>query len=268
MPVITKISVQKKNQNRYNIFLDNIYAFAVDEDVLIKHHLIKGKELSEHDITRIQHEDEIRKAYHSAIQFLSYRMRSSLEIRAHLQKKEWPDTIIGVVLKELTDRKYIDDFEFAKAYVRTYANSGKKGPLVLKRELMNKGVAEEKIVKALSEYNKEQQIADAINLGNKYANQNKKLSERMLKQKLEYTLSTKGFPPEVIQAAMEDIHYEKGEVLEWETLKAEAEKVKRRYKKYSGFEYRQRMQQALFRKGYTIGLINRFLEEDGASEHE
>ncbi|RWR11215.1 recombination regulator RecX [Siminovitchia fortis] len=262
MPVITKIAVQKKNQSRYNIFLDHVYAFAVDEDILIKYQLTKGKELSEQDLTRVQHEDEIRKAYHSAIQFLSYRMRSALEIRAHLQKKEWPDSIIDVVLQELTIQKYIDDLEFAKAYVRTYANSGKKGPLVLRRELANKGVPEIKINEALAEYNKEKQVADAIRLGNKYAAQNKKLSERMLKQKLEYTLSTKGFPPEIILAAMDGINYEKDESLEWETLKAEAEKMKRRYKKYTGYEYRRRMQQALFRKGFTIELINRFMDED------
>ncbi len=266
MPVITKISVQKKNQSRYNIFLDHVYAFAVDEDILIKYHLTKGKELLEQDLIKVQHEDEIRKAYHLAIQFLSYRMRSALEIRTHLQRKEYADSIIDVVLNELSAQKYIDDLEFAKAYVRTYANSGKKGPLVLKRELTGKGVAERKINEALVEYNKEKQMKDAIHLGNKFAAQNKKLSERMLKQKLEYTLSTKGFPPEIIQAAMGGIDYEIDEEFEWEILKKEAEKMKRRYNKYTGYEYRQRMQQALFRKGYSMDMISRFIEDDAAED--
>ncbi|MBD8006675.1 recombination regulator RecX [Bacillus norwichensis] len=266
MPIITKISVQKKNQSRYNIFLDNVYAFAVDEDILIKYHLTKGKELLEQDLFKVQYEDEIRKAYHLAIQFLSYRMRSALEIRTHLQKKEYLDSIIDVVLKELATQKYIDDLEFAKAYVRTYANSGKKGPLVLKRELVGKGITEGKINEALAEYNKEKQITDAIHLGNKFAAQNKKLSERMLKQKLEYTLSIKGFPSEIIQAAMGGIEYEVDEELEWEALRTEAEKMKRRYNKYIGYEYRQRMQQALFRKGYSMDMISRFLENDAAKD--
>lgn len=268
MPIITKISVQKKNQSRYNIFLDHVYAFAVDEDTLIKHHLIKGKKLSDQDLTKVQYEDEIRKAYHSALQFLSYRMRSGLEIRAYLKKKEWAEAIIDVVLQELTSRKYINDLEFAKAYVRTYANSGKKGPLVLKRELEQKGITEQKIIEALMEYNKEKQIMDAIQLGNKYTAQNKKHSERMLKQKLQQLLSTKGFPSVIVQAAMEAIEFEKDEEMEWETLKTEAEKAKRRNKKYIGYEYRQRMQQVLFRKGFPIDLINRFLEEDEAPNDE
>src|SRR5690606_29642922 len=134
--------------------------------------------------------------------------------------------------------------------------------------LANKGIADEKINEALTEYNKGQQVSDAIQLGNKYAAQNKKHSERMLKQKIEYTLSTKGFPPEIIQAAMEAIEYEKSEELEWEAIRKEGEKAKRRYKKYSGHEYRQRLQQALFRKGFAMDLINRFIEEDEISEQE
>lgn len=46
MPVITKITAQKKLKDRYNIFTDagdgEKYAFSVDEDVLIKHQLKKG----------------------------------------------------------------------------------------------------------------------------------------------------------------------------------------------------------------------------------
>ena len=49
MPIITKITTQKKNKERYNIFMDEgkgeQYAFSVDEAVLIKYQLKKGMEL-------------------------------------------------------------------------------------------------------------------------------------------------------------------------------------------------------------------------------
>ncbi|MFD1708292.1 recombination regulator RecX [Siminovitchia sediminis] len=262
MPVLTKITVQKKNQSRYNLFIDGSYAFAVDEDVLIKYHLVKGKELSELDIVKIRHEDQVRKAYNAAIQFLSFRMRSASEIQSYLQRKDWDPSIIKVVIGELEKQQYINDLEFAKAFVRTYANSGKKGPLVLKQELQKKGVSGEHIIHAVKEYPEEKQIEDAIRLGNKYAEQNQKLSERMLKQKLEYMLATKGFPPHIVQSAMEAVDYEKGEEFEWETLCKEAEKAKRRYKKYTGYEYKQRIQQALYRKGFTSHLIKRYIGQD------
>lgn len=43
MPFITKISTQKKNTERFNIFLDEKYAFSVDADVLVRFDLKKGK---------------------------------------------------------------------------------------------------------------------------------------------------------------------------------------------------------------------------------
>ncbi len=42
MPNITKITTQKKRKDRYNIFVDEKYAFSVDEEVLLKFHLKKG----------------------------------------------------------------------------------------------------------------------------------------------------------------------------------------------------------------------------------
>lgn len=57
MPFITKISTQKKNTERFNIFLDDKYAFSVDADVLVKFELKKGKELDDLDIIEIQYGD-------------------------------------------------------------------------------------------------------------------------------------------------------------------------------------------------------------------
>ena len=42
LATITKISIQKKAVDRYNIFLDDNYAFSVTEDILIKFNLRKG----------------------------------------------------------------------------------------------------------------------------------------------------------------------------------------------------------------------------------
>ena len=75
MPVITKITVQKKQTDRYNIFTDDghgeKYAFSVDEDVLIKYQLKKGMELDEFAVTEIFFQDDIRKAYQPSSSILS-----------------------------------------------------------------------------------------------------------------------------------------------------------------------------------------------------
>lgn len=67
MPFITKISTQKKNTERFNIFLDDKYAFSVDADVLVKFELKKGKELDDLDIIEIQYGDEVKKGFNRAL---------------------------------------------------------------------------------------------------------------------------------------------------------------------------------------------------------
>ena len=76
-------------------------------------------------------------------------------------------------------------------------------------------------------------------------------SERFLKQRVEQTLMTKGFPFPIISIAMEEIVYEKDDEEKWQTLVVEGERAQRRYRKYTGYDYERRMKQALFGKGFS-----------------
>ena len=73
MAVITKITAQKKRLDRYNIFIAEKYAFSVDEEVLIKFDLKRGKELDEFDLADIQIQDDIQKAFTQSLHYLSHR---------------------------------------------------------------------------------------------------------------------------------------------------------------------------------------------------
>ncbi|GIN57855.1 recombination regulator RecX [Lederbergia ruris] len=261
MAIITKIAAQKKRADRYNLYLDEQYAFSVDEAILIRYGLVKGKELADYEVVQLQYEDEIRKAYNDAIHYLSFRMRSEGEIKEHLAKKDWNVQVIEQVMQKLHEHHYVDDLEFAKAYVRTQINTGKKGPYNIKQELLQKDISDSYIEEALTLYKKEDQIEHAIQLGNKYAAKNKKLAEKILKQKLEQYLQTKGFSFTIISIAIEEIEYEKEAEEEWDSLLKHGEKAQRKYQHLEGFEYRQKMKQALFRKGFELDMIDRFLDE-------
>ena len=59
----------KNNPERYNIYLNEEYAFPVDEAILIQFGLTRGKVLEEFDIQEIAYEDEIRKAFNKGLNF-------------------------------------------------------------------------------------------------------------------------------------------------------------------------------------------------------
>ncbi|MED1204982.1 recombination regulator RecX [Heyndrickxia acidicola] len=262
MPIITKISAQKTNTERFNLFIDEKYAFSVDADVLARFQLSKGKELSALDLTEIEYQDDIRKGVNSAIQFLSFRMRSEKEVRDYLKKSELDEAIIQEVIHKLFKRNYLNDLEFAKAYVRTQMNTAKKGPVILKQELQAKGINVHEIELALEEYSNELQVENAMALAVKTIKQNRKLAEKMVQQKMEQVLVRKGFMHHTINIVLEEAAYEKGEDEQWEAIMEQGRKAHRRFQKFEGFEYAQKMKQALYRKGFPIELIERFIEEN------
>jgi len=138
----------------------------------------------------------------------------------------------------------------------------KKGPLNIRQELRQKGIKDSFIEQSMDEYSSEKQIEHAIQLGDKIARQNNNLSETFLKQKIEQFLLTKGFPFNIISIAIDEIDYEKDDDDEWNALQIQGEKVHRRYKNFTGFEYKQKMKQALYRKGFAIELIERYLNDN------
>lgn len=265
MAIITKITVQKKNKDRYNIFLDNgkgeEYAFSVDEDVLIKNNLKKGMELDEFFLTEVNYQDDIRKAYNQAIHYLSRMMRTESQVRVFLREKEVDDPIIQEVIHKLYEYRFLNDEEYAYSYVRTQMNTTDKGTELIKRELKEKGIQDGIISKALKEYPLAKQVETATILCEKTIQKNKRDSERILKQKLEQTLVRKGFSFDVISMALEEVELSKEQDEEMDALIFQGEKAHKKYSKYSGFEYEQKMKQALFRKGFDLDLIERFLNE-------
>lgn len=265
MAIITKITTQKQSIERFNIYLDDgqgeKYAFSVDQDILIKYNLQKGKEIDELDIQELQYGDLSKKAYNKALEFLSYRMRSIKEVAEHLTKKEFTDTIIQDVIYKLKEYNYVDDLEFATAYVRTQKQTNGKGPSVLKRELIGKGINPDLIEQALLEYKDDDQLQEATRHAEKLLKKNNKISTVQLKQKIEQHLIRKGFPYDIISKVLDEVQYEQDESEEWTALVKHAEKAQRKYQNEDPYQYKVKMKQFLYRKGFSIELIEKFLEE-------
>ncbi|CAM3852745.1 recombination regulator RecX [Mesobacillus zeae] len=264
MPIIAKISVQKHNKERYSIFTDSgkgeEYAFSVDEDVLIKHGLKKGMELDDLSLTEILFHDDIRKTYNQAIQYLSHRMRSEKEVRAHLQKKEIAEPVINEAIHRLYQFDFLNDREFATAYLRTQVNTSDKGPSLIRQELKEKGIAGALIDETMAEYAIDAQIEKAIKIGSKFAVKNVRDSSRILKQKLEQLLLRKGYPFSIISIALEEVVVEKQDNAEMEALSYQGEKLRKKHSKLLGYEFRRKIKQGLYQKGFPIDLIDRYLD--------
>jgi regulatory protein len=72
----------------------------------------------------------------------------------------------------------------------------------------------------------------------------------------------KGFSYDVISIVKEELMYENNEDEEWNSLVLQAEKLKRKYAKGAQAQYKMKMKQALYRKGFSIEIIDRYLNEE------
>lgn len=262
MPLISKIEQQKKNKNRFNIYLKEEgqaekYGFSVDDDLLVRMQLSKGMEIDELSIMEIQYRDHIQKAFQSAINYLSYRIRSEYEVVSYLTEKEWEQAVIDEVMHKLRDYKYVNDEEYAKAYVRTQINVSKKGPNVIQTELINKGISEKDQQTALSQYTDDLQQKNAEEWASKTLNKSKG-SIKEAKQKSIQFIVRKGFSMNLAKSATEKIAVDDKDA-EWESLIKIGSKFHRKYARQEDLTYNQKMRMALFRKGFDMDLINRFL---------
>jgi regulatory protein len=264
MGIITSIAVQPNSHERFRITIQKengeIDVITVDQDVLLQFRLKKGMEINENSLQEIVYADQVKKTYHHALYFLSHRMRSEREVIDHLRKKGAADDVIAQVLDKLRKNKYIDDREFAFAYVRTQKQTTAKGPYVIRKELEKLGIAEEWIEQSLAVYSFTEQVETARSLYEKAKKQRAKQSLRQWKYQIEQLLYRKGFPQEVIDQVLSSERDEKEEQ-EWEALQYQGRKAHRRYEKYDSPLYEQKMKQALYRKGFPLEMIERFLSE-------
>ena len=185
MNVITKIGRQKNNPERYNIYLDEKFAFAVDEGTLIKFSLMKGKTLEQFDIDEIVYDDEIAKAFNRALNYLSYQMRSEQEVRKKLLAAEHGVAVVEEAIRKLEKLGFLNDETYSKALLETKKRTAKKGPRAIQQDLMKKGIDKSLQQEVLKQYSYEDQIQNAKDLAEKLVRIGDKQTPAQVKQKIQ-----------------------------------------------------------------------------------
>ena len=140
MATITIIEVQKRNKERANIYLDGEYAFSLTLIEAAK--LRKGQTLSEAEIGALQAADQTTRAIDQAVRFLAYRPRSIAEVRQNLTQKKFPEPAIESAIARLEELGYLDNMAFARYWLENRQTFKPRGPMALRYELRQKGVAD------------------------------------------------------------------------------------------------------------------------------
>jgi regulatory protein len=162
--IITLVEKQKRGKHRYNIFLNEEYAFSVHEDILIKHRLVKGESVHLQELEKIIQDEEQNNAYIKAIRIIGRRPHSSSELKRKLKESGYEPSIIDWVIEKLASQNYLNDKEFAKMWTDSRIISQKKGRNLVRQELQQKGIDKEFVKHAMENINPEDEIAGAMKI--------------------------------------------------------------------------------------------------------
>lgn len=258
MKTIEKISRQKEF---YLLHFNDETKLLVSEDQLVTHRLLKGQEVSDELYEKLQEDLQQQLGLNLAYGYLSYGLKTELEIFRYLKEKEIAIADRKKIIEKLKELDLINDLFYGKSYVRTQMNLSDKGPLVLKDKLREKGLKPEEIQEALREFSPDKILENAKKLGVSYWKKQQRVAYQKRIQKLKQHLLQKGFPKDVISEVLETLPLA-DENNEDELLKKALKKALRQYASEADKGKRkQKIIAKLYREGFSLSLIQRALAD-------
>jgi regulatory protein len=138
--IITKIKKLRGRHQRYSVHLDGVPALELSDWTIGTYGMHTGDDLDEPTVDKIKATEAETQAKSIAINYLSYRQRSSKEIKDHLMKKGFSRACAEQVIHRLQSVQMVNDLEFARVFVRDRLKRKPTGQALLRMQLLAKGI--------------------------------------------------------------------------------------------------------------------------------
>jgi regulatory protein len=201
--LITQLEELEKSKVR--VYLDNEYAFLLYRKDIEKFKLIEGNEISFEVYEKILTDTVYRRAKQKALAILKFMDRTELELRRKLSDAGYPEKIIDRTISYVIEYGYLNDERYALTYVRARMNT--KSKLVIRTELLQKGISKDLTERILEEEYEQDEIGEDVEmtaLRKAIAKKTKSVENLSLddKRKLMAALYRKGFDVGKIKKAL------------------------------------------------------------------
>ncbi len=258
---VTNVATEKSNEYIVQLISSDQRTFelTVHEELVLTYRLVVGKELSVEQFESLHAKLDLGKAYQYAINLLSRRSYTVFEVNQKLLQKEYDEGVVQDVLNRLVQSGVLNDERYANQYVQHHMIVGKKGPLLLERELSEKKISSSFIFEALKLYTEQEQLDNLTRLFEQQVRQNNKYGMFYLKQKASQTLRLKGFDSTLIEQVVSRVQADDDS--ERTLLEKELQKLLRRHEKLDPYKKKTKVIQTLARKGYHFDLISSVYDE-------
>lgn len=198
-----------KQGNACLITLENGESFLLSLDLVARYKLSKGEKVERTTIQEILKEQRIIDAKNLALNYVSFKPRTSAQIEQKLRQKGYTKDEIQRVVQFLTEFGYLDDRTFVRNYVKLALEQKKHSLARIRQSLYSKGVRKELIEEVFNEFsNDEIELENAYKIGLKKYQQLLKQNKSQPLHRLAQYLRLKGFEWDIINKVCEKLERE------------------------------------------------------------
>jgi len=203
MQLITDIQQQKKNKQRYSVFLDGEYAFSLSDELMLRFNLKIGAQVEKEQLSSMLVEDECKAAFNKGVDYISYCNRTVKQTRDYLLKKEFSEESIDFAIAKLEEYNFLNDMQYAESFVQNKNASALMGRAAIKFKLMQKGIEKQLTEEALEGcFDEKAELAAAQAFVQKNAKKYEALPLRERNMKLSTALARRGFGWDIVRQAI------------------------------------------------------------------
>ena len=208
--IITHVVAQKKNPARCSVFINGEFAFGCTLDTTLRFGLTKGKQLTKHDIDRLQEQEDIIALKQIALRYATYKSRTAAEVRRKMLEKDFAPEEADYAVQFLEEFGYVNDRKYAAAFLQEIMQRKPAGESRLRQELLKRGVSKHDIDDAFAEAFPPETARDnafqsALAAAEKKLRSLERKEPQKRKQALIGYLQRQGFAWEVIKSVLEEV---------------------------------------------------------------
>jgi len=207
MPMITEVSKQKKNKDRYNVFIDGMFHCGLDMEQIAVNYIRVGEQIDLEQLYEIIKSDNLKFAFNLAIKYISAKRRTVFETKKHLMSKDIDEQIVDDAIQKVKDYGYLDDALYANDFVSYKINEAKFGSSTVKYKLKQKGIPDLIVGSAMIAYDEEIEVEICKKHYQKILKRLKEDNPSKAKQKIYRSLASKGFSFDVISKIINNDAY-------------------------------------------------------------
>jgi regulatory protein len=141
--IVTKIERQKKDPDRFSLFVDGSFVAGIHSSVLLRAGLRRGDDISEDTLRLLRSDEEVAAARASAARYAGHRRRTEHEIRTKLADLSFSTHAIETAVGNLRDSGLIDDRAYVRAYIHDSGLHRPAGGRMIAHRLRGKGIPAE-----------------------------------------------------------------------------------------------------------------------------